>query len=49
MRRLPGSVLFACDHNAVRSPTAEGFLKLRHGDKVYVDSVGVRAGDMDPF
>ena len=49
MPRLPGSVLFACDHNAVRSPMAEGILKLRHGGKVYVDSVGVRSGELDPF
>ena len=49
MPRLPGSVLFACDHNAVRSPMAEGLLKQRHGARVYVDSVGVRAAEVDPF
>lgn len=49
MERLPGSVLFACDHNAVRSPIAEGLMKLRFGDRVYVDSVGVRSADIDPF
>ena len=49
MARLPGSVLFACDHNAVRSPIAEGLLKLRYGDRVYVDSVGVRSAEVDPF
>ncbi|MDA0653785.1 MAG: low molecular weight phosphatase family protein [Proteobacteria bacterium] len=49
MARLPGSVLFACDHNAVRSPIAEGLMKLRFGDRVYADSVGVRCADIDPF
>ena len=48
-RRLPGSVLFACDHNAVRSPMAEGLMKQRFGNRVYVDSVGVRSAGLDPF
>jgi protein-tyrosine-phosphatase len=47
--RLPGSVLFACTHNAVRSPMAEGILKHFHGNRVYVDSVGVRPDELDPF
>ncbi len=46
---LPGSVLFACTTNAVRSPMAEGILKHLHGRRIYVDSVGVRAGEVDPF
>ncbi|KZD12926.1 arsenate-mycothiol transferase ArsC [Oceanibaculum pacificum] len=49
MRDMPGSVLFACSLNAVRSPMAEAILKLLFGKKVYVDSVGVRGGDLDPF
>ena len=49
MARLPGSVLFACDHNAVRSPIAEGLLKQRFGDRVYADSVGVRNAEIDAF
>ena len=48
-QRLLGSVLFACDHNAVRSPVAEGLMKQRFGNRVYVDSVGVRGADLDPF
>ncbi len=36
------SVLFACDHNAVRSPMAEGLMKKLYGHAVYVQSVGVR-------
>lgn len=46
---LPGSVLFACTHNAIRSPMAEAVMKYLHGRKVYVDSVGVRARPIDPF
>ena len=49
MDRLPGSVLFACDNNAVRSPMAEGMMKLLFGAVVYVDSAGVRKGELDPF
>ena len=40
-RPLPGSVLFCCDHNAVRSPMAEGIMKLLHGHRVFVQSAGV--------
>jgi protein-tyrosine-phosphatase len=46
---LPGSILFACTHNAIRSPIAEALMKYRHGQRVYVDSVGVRPGEIDPF
>jgi len=46
---LPGSVLFACTENALRSPMAEAMLKHLHGHQVYVDSVGVRAGELDGF
>ena len=47
--RRPNSVLFACDRNSVRSPMAEVLLKARMGTAVYVDSVGVRAAEVDPF
>ena len=43
---LPGSVLFCCDHNAVRSPMAEGLMKQVHGTSIFVQSAGVR-GDME--
>ena len=43
----PGSVLFVCGENALRSPMAEGIVKRLHGARVYVDSVGVRAGTLD--
>ncbi len=49
MADLPGSVLFACSMNAIRSPMAEAILKFLHGRHVYVDSAGVRAGEPDPF
>lgn len=49
MPALPSAVLFACTQNAVRSPMAEGYLKHLHGSRVYVDSVGVRGLDVDPF
>lgn len=49
MADLPGSVLFACTHNAVRSPIAEGLMLQLHGTRVYVDSVGVRGGALDGF
>ncbi len=39
---LPGSVLFCCDHNAVRSPMAEGLLKRHAGQRIYVQSAGVK-------
>jgi len=38
---LPHSVLFCCDHNAVRSPMAEGLMKQLYGQAVYVQSAGV--------
>lgn len=38
---LPQSILFCCDHNAVRSPMAEGIMKQFYGMDTYVQSVGV--------
>lgn len=49
MPELPGSVLFACSHNAIRSPMAEAILRFLHGRKIYVQSVGVRPAEVDPF
>lgn len=40
-RTLPHSVLFCCDHNAVRSPMAEGMMKKFYGHSCYVQSAGV--------
>lgn len=36
------SVLFCCDHNAVRSPMAEGLMKQHFGTSIYVQSAGVK-------
>ncbi|MZR15050.1 low molecular weight phosphatase family protein [Maritimibacter sp. DP07] len=36
-------MLFCCDHNAVRSPMAEGMMKKYYGDTVYVQSAGVKS------
>ena len=38
---LPQSILFCCDHNAVRSPMGEGIMKKLYGTDTYVQSVGV--------
>ncbi|MEO1018661.1 MAG: arsenate reductase ArsC [Pseudomonadota bacterium] len=46
---LPGSVLFACSENALRSPIAEALLKHHHSTRIFVQSVGVRAGELDGF
>jgi protein-tyrosine-phosphatase len=51
MSELPGSVLFACNRNTIRSPMAEALMKHLLGHRIYVDSVGVRlsADEVDPF
>ncbi len=46
---LPGSVLFACTMNSIRSPIAEGLLKHMHGRRIFIDSVGLRAAPIDPL
>lgn len=57
--RPPGAVLFACNLNRVRSPMAEALLKRLVGDRIFVDSCGLRlprraqdddgADQVDPF
>tara|TARA_Y100001960_G_C14745195_1_gene865236 strand:- start:907 stop:1350 length:444 start_codon:yes stop_codon:yes gene_type:complete len=49
MADLPDAILFSCTMNAVRSPMAEGIMKHYFGHKVYVDSVGVRQGEISAF
>ena len=49
MDDLPGSVLFCCTMNALRSPMAEAMLKHLHGRRIYVDSAGLRTGPVDEF
>lgn len=46
MTGRPQSVLFCCDHNAVRSPMAEGMMKKFYGHETYVQSAGVH-NDME--
>nr|WP_255552336.1 low molecular weight phosphatase family protein [Maritimibacter dapengensis] len=42
--------MFCCDHNAVRSPMAEGMMKKFYGTEVYVQSAGVKSEmDVDGF
>jgi protein-tyrosine-phosphatase len=49
MARLPGSVLFACTLNSIRSPMAAALMRKLHGRRVFIDSVGVRTAPVDPF
>jgi protein-tyrosine-phosphatase len=49
---IPGSVLFACNFNRVRSAMAESLMKLMYGTQVYADSCGLRQDEEtepDPF
>ena len=46
----PTSVLFCCDHNAVRSPMAEGIMKKLYGTRIYIQSAGVKSDlEIDGF
>jgi protein-tyrosine-phosphatase len=46
---LPQAVLFACNHNVIRSPMAAALFRDRWGKFCYVDSCGVYAGELDPL
>ena len=46
---LPSAVLFCCTFNAIRSPMAAGIFHRFHGRNIYVDSVGVKIDEVDPF
>jgi protein-tyrosine phosphatase len=48
-RDMPSAVLFACTHNALRSPMAAELMKHFHGRHIWVESVGVRKAELDPF
>ncbi|HYD06367.1 MAG TPA: arsenate reductase ArsC [Reyranella sp.] len=49
MTGLPSSVLFACSHNAIRSPMAEALAKRLYGQSAYLDSAGVSPDALDNF
>jgi len=52
---IPAAVLFTCNFNRVRSPMAEALLRRLAGDRIYVDSCGLRTdgeadeGGANPF
>lgn len=48
-RSRPSSVLFVCGLNAVRSPMAEALARRLFGRTIYIQSAGVRKGELDPF
>lgn len=48
-KRQPSAVLFACTLNAIRSPMAAAIMHHYFGQKIYVASAGIAAGDPDPF
>jgi protein-tyrosine-phosphatase len=58
-KREPAAVLFACNLNRVRSPMAEALLRRMAGDRIFVDSCGLKrapeadgadgAGEADPL
>ncbi len=48
MANLPGSILFACDRNTIRSPMAAAIMRHIAGQRVYVDSAGVEPDENGP-
>jgi protein-tyrosine-phosphatase len=44
-----GAVLFACTLNAVRSPMAAVMLRHLTRGGIYIESAGVKAGELDPL
>lgn len=47
--KMPTAVLFACKRNAVRSPMAAALASHYFGTRIFIDSVGVEQGEIDPF
>ena len=48
--QTPASVLFACTLNRTRSPMAAALTRQLFGDRIHVDSCGIRAdAGFDPF
>jgi protein-tyrosine-phosphatase len=48
-QRQPGSVLFVCGMNTVRSPMGAAMARQLFPRGLYVESAGVRKGETDPF
>jgi protein-tyrosine-phosphatase len=46
---LPSAILFACTMNAIRSPMAAALARHLVGKRVYIESAGVKAGELDPL
>jgi protein-tyrosine-phosphatase len=44
-----GAILFACTMNAVRSPMAAAMLCHLTRGRLYIESAGVKAGELDPL
>jgi protein-tyrosine-phosphatase len=44
-----GAILFACTQNAVRSPMAAAMLRHLTRGRLYIESAGVKAGELDPL
>jgi protein-tyrosine-phosphatase len=47
--KLPGSILFLCGQNVIRSPMAEQLARAVLPPGVFIASAGVRPGERDPF
>ena len=43
------AILFACTLNAVRSPMAAALLRHLTRGRLYIESAGVKAGELDPL
>lgn len=46
---LPDAILFSCTHNAIRSPMAAALMRHLFGSRIYIESCGVRPGELDPL
>lgn len=42
-------ILFLCIHNSARSQMAEAYMKKYGGDKLFVESAGLEAGQLNPL
>jgi len=44
---LPDAVLFVCTLNSIRSPMAEGLMKKKFRNEIYVQSCGIETGELN--